>query len=69
MNAQIGKTYRHCKGNLYRVIAIAKDTEITGRELVIYEDAAGTRERPCWARSRQDFEGLHSSGVPRFVEE
>lgn len=43
--AIIGKTYRHYKGNLYTVIAIAQHTE-TDEPLVIYQDSSHTWARP-----------------------
>ena len=52
----IGKTYRHFKGNLYKVIDIVNDSESTGKELKkvdIYEALYG--EHLKWARSYDAF--------------
>lgn len=48
----IGKTYRHFKGNLYKVLNIAYDTE-TLEEMVVYE--ALYDEHKVWVRSKKDF--------------
>ncbi len=48
----IGKTYRHFKGNLYKVIDIVKDSESDG-EVVIYEAQYGDHTR--WARPYDMF--------------
>lgn len=48
---ECGKTYRHFKGTLHQVIAIAKHTE-TLEELVIY-----THDDAIWARPYDMFNG------------
>lgn len=45
----IGKTYRHFKGTLYKVIAIAKHSE-TLEDLVIY-----AHDDKVWARPYEEF--------------
>lgn len=48
----IGKTYRHFKGNLYKVIDIVNDSESDGK-VVIYEALYGDHTR--WARPYDMF--------------
>lgn len=60
----IGGLYRHFKGSLYQVIALAKHSE-TLEELVIYSDKAGR----TWARPKDMFfETVDINGrqTPRF---
>lgn len=49
---KIGKFYKHFKGNIYKVINIAKDSE-TEDLLVIYEAQYG--EHTVWARPYDMF--------------
>ncbi len=48
-----GGIYRHFKGNLYKVIEIAYDTEETDRKLVIYQSLYG--DKIVWARDYEMF--------------
>ena len=47
----VGKTYRHYKGNLYKIIAIAKHSE-TLEEMVVYQSVENeqiwTRPKSMW---------------------
>jgi len=59
--------YRHCKGNLYEVIGVARHSE-TLEELVIYRPLYGAGE--LWVRPRAMFEELISvdgKTQPRFA--
>ena len=47
MEIKIGGTYRHYKGNLYKVLYIATHTE-TEEKLVVYQDLSD--ETKVWAR-------------------
>jgi hypothetical protein len=49
MEVIVGKTYRHFKGTLHKVIAIAKHTE-TLEDMVIY-----THDDKIWARPYDMF--------------
>lgn len=46
----IGGPYRHFKGNIYNVLAVARSVD-TLEELVIYSDLKGN----TWARSKVEF--------------
>lgn len=46
---KVGQTYRHFKGTIYKVIAIAKHSE-TLEDLVIY-----THDDKIWARPYEEF--------------
>ena len=48
-----GKYYRHFKGNLYRVLYIAKHSE-TLEDIVVYQAMYG--ERGIWVRPKAMFE-------------
>ena len=48
-----GKYYRHFKGNVYRVLNIAKHSE-TLEEMVVYQAMYG--ERGVWVRPKSMFE-------------
>ncbi len=54
MNAEIGKKYRHYKGNEYTIIAIARSSENIEEEFVIYQDLSDPSK--VWARPRDMFE-------------
>jgi len=58
--------YRHFKGNMYRVLGIAKHSE-TLEELVVYQHLDGDKE--IWARPIKIFlEEIEVEGkkIPRF---
>jgi hypothetical protein len=58
-----GQTYKHFKGNEYRVICVAQDCDDMCRSLVIYQPTDGGK---TWAREYNEFQGMHESGVKRF---
>ena len=49
---EIGKTYRHFKGNLYRVVDVAECTE-TGERMVVYRALYGKNK--LWVRPYEMF--------------
>jgi len=51
----VGKTYKHFKGNEYKVLLIANDTE-SDKEIVIYEETKGIHK--LWAREYDMFNSL-----------
>lgn len=51
----VGKTYKHFKGNLYKVLCIATDSE-TNEEVVVYE--ALYDKHMIWVRPYDMFNSL-----------
>ncbi len=68
-NVVIGARYKHHKGNLYRVIDVAKHSE-TLEELVVYEALYDNPRSKLWVRPKKMFlEEVEVNGkkVPRFA--
>lgn len=51
----VGKIYKHFKGNNYKVLCIAKDSENL-KEIVVYQALYG--ENQIWTRTKEDFLSL-----------
>ena len=67
----VGRTFRHFKGNLYRLEGFAKDSE-TLEEMVVYRALYG--ERDLWVRpAKMFFETVQRDGKTmkrfEFMEE
>lgn len=54
MKAEVGKKYKHYKGNQYQVLAIARNSENIDEELVVYQDCSDAAK--IWARPKEMFE-------------
>ena len=55
---KIGAEYKHYKGNLYKVIAIARDCEDPQKQFVVYKALYNSPEfgkNQVWVRSKKDF--------------
>ena len=68
---QVGGIYRHYKGKLYYVLALATHTE-TMERLVVYVPFNEPKTARAWVRPETMFvENLHIDGkvVPRFSYE
>lgn len=61
-NVEIGATYKHYKGGLYKVISVGKDI-FKSKPLVYYTDANNN----CWARPLSMW-NESVDGVPRFAK-
>ena len=61
---EIGKTYRHYKGNLYKVIAFAKHSE-TVEDMVVYQSV---KTGDVWVRPTGMWnETVDDKGTLRFT--
>ena len=59
----VGKTYRHFKGNLYKIIAIAKHSE-TDEEMIVYQNV---EKGDIWTRPKSMWNEVVKGGVLRFT--
>ena len=50
---QVGSTYRHFKGGIYRIIAIAKNCNDPSKTYVVYRNI--TDESLVWSREYDEF--------------
>ena len=68
MKVEVGKKYRHYKGNEYVVLAVAKSSENIEDELVVYQDLSDASK--VWARPKDMFEEeveIEGKVMPRFA--
>ena len=60
----IGKTYRHYKGNTYKIIAFAKHSETT-EDMIVYQS---TKNGETWVRPKSMWnEVIDEKGTLRFT--
>ena len=60
----IGKTYKHFKGNLYKVVGFAKHSE-TMEDMIVYESL---RNNSLWVRPKSMWnEIVDDKGTLRFT--
>ncbi len=60
----IGKTYKHYKGNIYKVIALAKHSE-TLEDMVVYQSV---KTNEIWVRPKKMWsEIVDDKGTLRFT--
>lgn len=59
--------FKHFKGNLYKIVTIAKDCENL-KEMVVYQGQY--EDNPCWIREKDDFFGpLNKEKYPDVDQE
>ncbi len=67
MDVKVGEVYRHFKGNVYKVIAIAKDCENLA-DMVVYQNV---EKGDIWVRELGNFtETINRDGknIKRFMK-
>lgn len=55
---KVGEKYKHYKGNLYEVVAVARDSEDPQKELVVYKalyDSPEFGKEQTWVRPKKEF--------------
>lgn len=58
---QTGQTWRHFKGNIYRIVAVARSSENPEKKVVIYGNGLD-----IWSRDMEEFLGMRGD-EQRFV--
>ena len=60
----VGKTYKHYKGNIYKIIAIAKHSE-TCEDMIVYQSV---EKGDIWTRPKEMWNDVvKSDGTLRFT--
>ena len=59
----IGKTYKHYKGNIYKIIALSKHSE-TEEDMVVYQS---TKNGDVWVRPKKMWNEKIESNTLRFT--
>ena len=60
----VGKLYKHYKGNIYKIIAIGKNSENL-EEMIVYES---TKDGQIWIRPKSMWnETIDNKGTLRFT--
>jgi hypothetical protein len=60
----IGKTYKHYKGNLYKIIALAKHSE-TLEDIIVYQSI---KDGAAWVRPKAMWNDvIDNNGTLRFT--
>ncbi len=61
---QVGKTYKHYKGNIYKIIAVGKNSENL-EEMIVYQSV---NNHQIWIRPASMWnETINNSGELRFT--
>lgn len=61
---EIGKTYKHYKGNVYKIIALAKHSE-TLEDMIVYQ---AVTDNKTWVRPATMWcEKINNDGTLRFT--
>ena len=59
----IGKTYKHYKGNIYKIIALAKHSE-TEEDMIVYQSV---KNGDIWVRPRKMWNEKIAPNILRFT--
>ena len=64
MQIEVGKTYKHYKGNIYKIIALGKNSENL-EEMVVYQSV---KDNQIWIRPASMWnEVINNNGTLRFT--
>lgn len=59
----IGKTYKHYKGNMYKIIAFARHSE-TGEDMIVYQSL---KNKDVWVRPKNMWNEEINENTLRFT--